>query len=134
MIRRPPRSTLFPYTTLFRSPLRLGSGCIAGIAELPRGGLLGQRAARDHGDAHGDEGGPGRGRGRGRRGQQRVEGGRVHVAVDYAVSFFRGADVIRHGHAVVDSVIQPVEGAHVDDVVGDRGGDRLAIVDLELGG
>src|SRR3712207_7031798 len=23
MIRRPPRSTLFPYTTLFRSPLRL---------------------------------------------------------------------------------------------------------------
>src|SRR2546427_5164121 len=25
MIRRPPRSTLFPYTTLFRSPLRAGS-------------------------------------------------------------------------------------------------------------
>src|SRR2546430_5426714 len=24
MIRRPPRSTLFPYTTLFRSPFRLG--------------------------------------------------------------------------------------------------------------
>src|SRR5258708_30893534 len=24
MIRRPPRSTLFPYTTLFRSPLTLG--------------------------------------------------------------------------------------------------------------
>src|SRR5690349_23229894 len=29
MIRRPPRSTLFPYTTLFRSPA-------AGIAELNR--------------------------------------------------------------------------------------------------
>src|SRR5258708_28672320 len=29
MIRRPPRSTLFPYTTLFRSSLR---------ARLPRGG------------------------------------------------------------------------------------------------
>src|SRR3712207_6873471 len=28
MIRRPPRSTLFPYTTLFRSPSRRGSrGC-----------------------------------------------------------------------------------------------------------
>src|SRR6266536_6573589 len=29
MIRRPPRSTLFPYTTLFRSgrPRRPGSGC-----------------------------------------------------------------------------------------------------------
>src|SRR2546429_7300859 len=26
MIRRPPRSTLFPYTTLFRSPFRLRSG------------------------------------------------------------------------------------------------------------
>src|SRR2546425_5366924 len=26
MIRRPPRSTLFPYTTLFRSPTRLVSG------------------------------------------------------------------------------------------------------------
>src|SRR2546422_6932092 len=25
MIRRPPRSTLFPYTTLFRSPNRIGS-------------------------------------------------------------------------------------------------------------
>src|SRR3989454_8466801 len=24
MIRRPPRSTLFPYTTLFRSPLEIG--------------------------------------------------------------------------------------------------------------
>src|SRR2546430_8973674 len=30
MIRRPPRSTLFPYTTLFRS---LGAGCVAsGVA------------------------------------------------------------------------------------------------------
>src|SRR5258708_25282197 len=26
MIRRPPRSTLFPYTTLFRSPRRMRSG------------------------------------------------------------------------------------------------------------
>src|SRR3712207_8930000 len=29
MIRRPPRSTLFPYTTLFRSRLRSGAGRIA---------------------------------------------------------------------------------------------------------
>src|SRR6266481_9924810 len=27
MIRRPPRSTLFPYTTLFRSRTRIGEGC-----------------------------------------------------------------------------------------------------------
>src|SRR3712207_7714949 len=31
MIRRPPRSTLFPYTTLFRSALEVG-GRIAGVA------------------------------------------------------------------------------------------------------
>src|SRR5258706_10687513 len=29
MIRRPPRSTLFPYTTLFRSPHRFVSGPVA---------------------------------------------------------------------------------------------------------
>src|SRR2546430_13553157 len=31
MIRRPPRSTLFPYTTLFRSPF---SGAVAGTVKL----------------------------------------------------------------------------------------------------
>src|SRR3712207_8572297 len=35
MIRRPPRSTLFPYTTLFRSPVYLiGMGLIASAATL----------------------------------------------------------------------------------------------------
>src|SRR2546426_7006646 len=33
MIRRPPRSTLFPYTTLFRSPLRI-------LDQLPAGPKL----------------------------------------------------------------------------------------------
>src|SRR2546430_7310124 len=28
MIRRPPRSTLFPYTTLFRSPHRVSRDCV----------------------------------------------------------------------------------------------------------
>src|SRR5258707_11217780 len=32
MIRRPPRSTLFPYTTLFRSPKEL-SGGLAAVAD-----------------------------------------------------------------------------------------------------
>src|SRR5260221_11520377 len=32
MIRRPPRSTLFPYTTLFRSPLVVEK-CTPGVAE-----------------------------------------------------------------------------------------------------
>src|SRR2546427_8534870 len=34
MIRRPPRSTLFPYTTLFRSPLD-ASQCTGGFAPSP---------------------------------------------------------------------------------------------------
>src|SRR5438093_8487971 len=32
MIRRPPRSTLFPYTTLFRSPERRGVALLHGAA------------------------------------------------------------------------------------------------------
>src|SRR5256884_6044984 len=32
MIRRPPRSTLFPYTTLFRSPLIVKDLVIAGVS------------------------------------------------------------------------------------------------------
>src|SRR3712207_8814684 len=41
MIRRPPRSTLFPYTTLFRSG--------GGVREA---GEEGRVARRDHADAH----------------------------------------------------------------------------------
>src|SRR5258708_20339661 len=41
MIRRPPRSTLFPYTTLFRSPKRLvAGGIILGVLILAVGILL----------------------------------------------------------------------------------------------
>src|SRR3712207_8647846 len=50
MIRRPPRSTLFPYTTLFRSPLghprqrrlRLGVGRLGGVGLRGVVGHLGQ--------------------------------------------------------------------------------------------
>src|SRR5438034_4545977 len=49
MIRRPPRSTLFPYTTLFRSQGR-------GIGQVCRGGAFGGRrlliAAGEGDDAH----------------------------------------------------------------------------------
>src|SRR5690349_23531304 len=39
MIRRPPRSTLFPYTTLFRSPSAQAPAwvCSSAIASLPTG-------------------------------------------------------------------------------------------------
>src|SRR2546430_13164617 len=38
MIRRPPRSTLFPYTTLFRSGIALGSMVILMLRHLTKGG------------------------------------------------------------------------------------------------
>src|SRR5690242_21138444 len=36
MLRRPPRSTLFPYTTLFRSHPRWAVRCPAGLQRVPR--------------------------------------------------------------------------------------------------
>src|SRR5687768_18004240 len=49
MIRRPPRSTLFPYTTLFRSAHR----------PQPPEAVLAQRRTAEHGDARADRGADG---------------------------------------------------------------------------
>src|SRR3712207_7949722 len=46
MIRRPPRSTLFPYTTLFRS----GVGLLDSVHEVVE---LSRSPGRDHGYLHG---------------------------------------------------------------------------------
>src|SRR3712207_7246984 len=43
MIRRPPRSTLFPYTTLFRSPRQ---GRLDGTAQFRAGTMRGQHLPR----------------------------------------------------------------------------------------
>src|SRR3712207_8352092 len=48
MIRRPPRSTLFPYTTLFRSEVQDGQGADGEVARRPKqagtdAGVLGRR-------------------------------------------------------------------------------------------
>src|SRR5256885_11641047 len=43
MIRRPPRSTLFPYTTLFRSPVRRRERDLGGVRQLQHELLLRQR-------------------------------------------------------------------------------------------
>src|SRR2546426_3950029 len=53
MIRRPPRSTLFPYTTLFRSPLELDHAAL--VAELVDDELRGRPAALDIVGAHVDQ-------------------------------------------------------------------------------
>src|SRR3712207_6984519 len=80
MIRRPPRSTLFPYTTLFRSPRVLGP---------PRGGLA--RAERQYGQDRADRPDPDdarqrpRGRPRGLRDRKRTRLNSSHANISYAV-------------------------------------------------
>src|SRR2546426_7753968 len=59
MIRRPPRSTLFPYTTLFRSPRRLAGERIRGGRRAAAGGLPGEEVV--HRRAHRAGGAPARG-------------------------------------------------------------------------
>src|SRR3712207_8512016 len=56
MIRRPPRSTLFPYTTLFRSPEHVRSLDVEGRgAEPPGHGLdLGRGHEQEHGRGIGE--------------------------------------------------------------------------------
>src|SRR5256885_15850487 len=49
MIRRPPRSTLFPYTTLFRSSVQLERGAVVTV-ELPPE----ERPPRSYAPAHRD--------------------------------------------------------------------------------
>src|SRR5258707_10494602 len=51
MIRRPPRSTLFPYTTLFRSKLRSTltiSGIVIGVLALTTMGALSENRSEEH--------------------------------------------------------------------------------------
>src|SRR5690348_17677996 len=52
MIRRPPRSTLFPYTTLFRS-LR---GCLLELGVYPEQGVALRRRTRRKGQESGTDG------------------------------------------------------------------------------
>src|SRR2546430_13511265 len=61
MIRRPPRSTLFPYTTLFRSGAidrhERSVGPVAVLVERPRDQFLAGAgfAANEHGDGRSEE-------------------------------------------------------------------------------
>src|SRR5688572_32625808 len=59
MIRRPPRSTLFPYTTLFRSRDEAGDRVDRGIGVLPQrllqGRARGEHAGRRRSEEHTSE-------------------------------------------------------------------------------
>src|SRR3989442_15434059 len=89
MIRRPPRSTLFPYTTLFRSGLVLGEQRVARGAVVER--LLLRRPARLEGL---DE--VGRADHLAAAGPDHLDGARVHPA--YIRDGRPGA--VLHGHAL----------------------------------
>src|SRR3712207_7935337 len=52
MIRRPPRSTLFPYTTLFRSVRRPGEGHLPVAADGGQAGRRGRRGEVGGRDPH----------------------------------------------------------------------------------
>src|SRR5437660_5081255 len=99
MIRRPPRSTLFPYTTLFRSPLCRAPG-VEGLA-----GRLGV----------GVGGGAGVGRGRlgaaGDRKSTRLNSS--HVAISYAV-FCLKKKKKRQNKMRTDEASSHVHGARAD--------------------
>src|SRR2546430_11883869 len=51
MIRRPPRSTLFPYTTLFRSELAWVFNCVARLGWLNRMTQFKEKAGKDRENA-----------------------------------------------------------------------------------
>src|SRR2546426_12106148 len=55
MIRRPPRSTLFPYTTLFRSGRRTGSAPPSSPGRPPESARLGPRRLAARSEEHTSE-------------------------------------------------------------------------------
>src|SRR5688572_7284481 len=60
MIRRPPRSTLFPYTTLFRSSILIPGNAAAGTQRRPPSRPLEDRTGHSHAHRGVEEPGPGR--------------------------------------------------------------------------
>src|SRR5260370_33336302 len=85
MIRRPPRSTLFPYTTLFRSPLAVRAGQLRRArgrgreSGVPAPAARGSVRQEEPGGVLGSEG-PQGGAGAGRRERPAPLGRRVEAA------------------------------------------------------
>src|SRR5437773_5606830 len=81
MLRRPPTSTLFPYTTLFRSPLDQGTEGL----ELPGGGVVEPAGHDEH--RHIDRLGPlgGLREPPGRRDRKSTRLNSSHITISYAV-------------------------------------------------
>src|SRR5690349_23792671 len=101
MIRRPPRSTLFPYTTLFRSPRpdRAGHGRPARAFASPQGDAVRQ---------------PGAGRGQDRK-STRLNSS--HVEISYAVFCLKKKKKARNLRQGVSELVQQRENGR--NAVGD---------------
>src|SRR5256885_10390452 len=87
MIRRPPRSTLFPYTTLFRSVVAEGGA-------QPPAGLGGDRRHR-----------PGRDRRAGRRDRKSTRLNSSHLVISYAVFCLKKKK--KGQHHLIDRLTDP---------------------------
>src|SRR3712207_8835777 len=87
MIRRPPRSTLFPYTTLFRSEAAGGGGTLSLPRGDPRpGGALVGAGAGAGGGRSGGRASPGRALSSGRSGDRKsTRLNSSHANISYAV-------------------------------------------------
>src|SRR5258708_21800572 len=90
MIRRPPRSTLFPYTTLFRSPLQSRDGRKE----------QGQPVLRDRGDDGSSREGSAHPHSRPRRPQDRKSTrlNSSHQIISYAVFCLKKKKTTEHQH------------------------------------
>src|SRR2546426_8426537 len=82
MIRRPPRSTLFPYTTLFRSHDPLGAEAPGGDDTAQADGTV---TDDGHGLAAGDLGGAGRMMARSHQDRKSTRLNSSHLVISYAV-------------------------------------------------
>src|SRR5690349_23209112 len=101
MIPRPPRSTLFPYTTLFRSRDRRGAGYQMGAARLVLAAALSDVHHLLHLGARRDEPAavrPGRGRVGARRDRKSTRLNSSHVEISYAVFCLKKKKKIKTKH------------------------------------
>src|SRR3712207_7446008 len=85
MIRRPPKSTLFPYTPLFRSPPLWLRGHVRVQRHLPPDVLLHARRRREHLPAAPPGGHRGRAEGGSRQDRKSTRLNSSHANISYAV-------------------------------------------------
>src|SRR5260221_3803375 len=101
MIRRPPRSTLFPYTTLFRSVARLAAAAAASHFALARGaGADRPLAGRDR--RRGEEGRGARAGNCPDRKSTRLNSS--HTVISYAVFCLKKKKPLHNAHANTSAV------------------------------